>query len=96
MNTFHLHPWPAVPLAVLLAGTLSAGPASAVMLHDPALPPLSTSARAPTSEPCWLSRVGTLFVRCDNLAGNTSAAPRWVVSADHRRPRRCNRSYLHR
>ena len=79
MNTHHSQRWPAVPLAVLLATTLSAGPASAVMLHDPALPPLSTSARAPTREPCWLSRVGTLFVRCDNLTGNAVQAPRWVV-----------------
>ena len=63
-----------VSLAAVLAITVSAGRAPAVMLHDPALLPLS--ARALTSEPCGLSRVGTLFVRCDNLTGNAVRAPK--------------------
>ena len=79
MNTTYSHRWQAVPLGALLATTLRAGPATAVMLHDPALPPLSAAAHAPTSRPCWLSRVGTLFVWCDNLTGNAVQAPRWVA-----------------
>lgn len=53
------HRWQAAALATLLATALSAGQATAVMLHDPALPYPSTSAYTPTREPCWLSRVGT-------------------------------------
>ncbi len=86
MNTTHTHRWQAVPLAALLATTLSAAPAAAAMLHDPALPPLSASAHAPTSEPRWLSRVGTLFVRCDNLTGNAVQAPGGWPSANHSHP----------
>ncbi len=73
------HRWQAAALATLLATALSAGQATAVMLHDPALPYPSTSAYTPTREPCWLSRVGTQFVRCDNLTGNGVRAPRWVT-----------------
>ncbi len=81
MTTTHSHRWQAAALAALaalLATTLSAGAASAVILHDPALPELSTAAHAPTDHPCWLSRVGTQFVRCDDLTGNAAPAPGWV------------------
>src|SRR6478752_6705888 len=79
MNTTYSHRWQAVLLGAVLASTLSAGPVTAVMLHDPVLPPPSAAAHAPTSRPCWLSRVGTLFVRCDNVTGNAVQAPRWVA-----------------
>jgi hypothetical protein len=79
MNTTCSHRWQAVLLGAVLASTLSAGPVTAVMLHDPVLPPPSAATHAPTSRPCWLSRVGTLFVRCDNLTGNAVQAPRWVA-----------------
>lgn len=79
MSTNHITRWQAVAFAGLLVTTLSAGPASAVMLHGPDLPALSTSyAPARTDQPCWLARVGTQFVRCDNLTGDAVPAPRWL------------------
>ncbi len=79
MSTTHLHRWQAVALAGLLATAISAGPASAVMLHGPDLPGLSSAAPIHIDHPCWLSRVGTQFVRCDNLTGDAVPAPRWVA-----------------
>jgi hypothetical protein len=79
MSTTHIARWQVAALATLIATTLSAGPASAVMLHGPALPALSTSsAPTRTDHPCWLSRVGTQLVRCDNLTGDAVPAPRWL------------------
>ena len=78
MSTTHSHRWQAAAVVALLATTLSAGAASAVILHDPPPPELSTAAHAPTDHPCWLSRVGTQFVDCDNLTGNAVPAPGWV------------------
>ena len=79
MNTNHTHRWQAVALATLLATTLGVGPACAVMLHGPELPAVSISVHASTDHPCWLLRVGTQFVRCDNLTGEGVRAPRWVA-----------------
>jgi len=79
MSTSHIAHWQAAALTALLATALSAGPASAVMLHGPALPQLSSFAPTPTNHPCWLTRVGTQFVRCDNLTGDAVPAPRWVA-----------------
>lgn len=84
MKTTTRDRWQAVSLAALLATLLSAGPASAAMLHDPALPTLSAFAHAASCEACWLSRVGTLFVRCDNLTGNAVQTPSRWPSADRR------------
>jgi hypothetical protein len=35
---------------------------------------------------CQLQRVGTQFVRCDNLTGNGVAAPAWISRADSTTP----------
>ncbi len=71
--------WQAAALATLLATALGTGQATAAMLHDPALPYLSTSTQSLIRGPCRLTRVGTQFVRCDNLTGNAVPAPRWVT-----------------
>ena len=78
MSTTHSHRWQAAAVVALLATTLSAGAASAVILHDPRPPELSTASHAPTDHPCWLARVGTQFAGCDNLTGNAVPAPGWV------------------
>jgi hypothetical protein len=60
--------------AILLIG-LGALPASA--RQDPGSP-VGPSASADGSQNCSLTRVGTQFVRCDNLTGNGVAAPAWI------------------
>lgn len=52
--------------------TTAAVPAAARPEAGPALE------RGPASTSCPLERVGTQFVRCDNLTGNGVSAPRWV------------------
>ena len=79
MNTIHTTRWQAAALTALLATTLSTGPASAVMLHGPALPALTSHAPTSADHPCWLARVGTQFVRCDDLTGDAVPAPRWIA-----------------
>ena len=77
MNATHIRRWEAAILAALLLSGLNAGAASA-RLHDPDLTAQAISAHASTNRACWLARVGTQFVRCDNLTGNAVRAPRWV------------------
>ena len=67
----------AATVTALLLTALSAAPAAAVSLHDPSLPAQSAPASGPTHT-CWLQRVGTQLVRCDNLTGNGAQAPQWV------------------
>jgi hypothetical protein len=78
MNTHRNRCWQAATVGALLVSALSAAPASAVMLHGPSLPPRSTAGSSPNNHTCLLQRVGTQFVRCDNLAGNGVEAPLWV------------------
>ena len=78
MNVTHNSRWQAATVAALLLSAISAAPASAVRLHDPSLPALSASARGSNNHTCWLQRVGTHMVRCDNLTGNGVAAPLWM------------------
>lgn len=52
--------------------TTAAVPAAARPDAGPALE------REPTSTSCPLERVGTQFVRCDNLTGNGVSAPGWI------------------
>ncbi len=77
MNATHCRRWQAATLAGLLWAGLSAE-AAAARLHDPDLTTPALSARASLDHTCWLARVGTQFVRCDNLTGNAVQAPSWV------------------
>jgi hypothetical protein len=62
--------------AVLLAG---AGVASASAVQDPGTPTSTTPAVSlQDSRHCALTRIGTQFVRCDDLTGAGVAAPSWV------------------
>ena len=78
MNVPHTHRWQAATVATLLLAAISAAPASAGPLHDPILPAPSASASGSNNHTCWLQRVGTQLVRCDNLTGNGVAAPLWM------------------
>jgi hypothetical protein len=57
--------------SVIVLLTVSASLAEASPAPDPVTP--TTSARN-----CPLTRVGTQFVRCDNLTGAGVRAPQWV------------------
>lgn len=47
---------------------------------DPSTPNTTSSTTTPVNEGrCALRRVGTQYVRCDNLTGNGVAAPAWVL-----------------
>ena len=78
MNAICIRRWQAATLAALLLGGLSAEAASAARLHDPDLTAQAISAHASLNHTCWLARVGTQYVRCDNLTGNAVQAPLWV------------------
>ena len=78
MNATHTRRWQAATVAAVLLSAVSAAPASAGPLHDPSLPALSASAIGSNNHTCWLQRVGTQLVRCDNLTGNGVAAPLWM------------------
>ena len=78
MNVNHDRRCRSATVAAILLATLGAAPASALGLPDPSLPSQSTSARASNNHPCWLQRVGTQLVRCDDLTGNGVKAPLWV------------------
>ena len=75
-NSLHvLRPFASITAVLVVAG-LAAGPASA--RQDPGTPiPTAEHVRA-----CPLQRIGTQFVRCDNLTGNGVAAPGWIPRAD--------------
>jgi hypothetical protein len=65
-------------------GTFVALPATARPDPGPRLDRQVTTATTSTTSPedegrCPLRRVGTQFVRCDNLTGNGVAAPAWVL-----------------
>jgi hypothetical protein len=63
----------ALTVAVIVVSV--AGPADA--RQDPGAPNPSASTIQPTRD-CPLTRVGTQFVRCDNLTGAGVPAPPWV------------------
>ena len=58
-----------------LAAVLLAVSTPAFASQDPGTPGGPT---APSSSNCPLTRIGTQFVRCDNLTGNGVPAPSWV------------------
>jgi len=63
---------------VVAAVGLTALPASA--RQDPGSASTPTTSSSTTDEGrCALRRIGTQFVRCDNLTGNGVAAPAWVL-----------------
>lgn len=68
------HRCQAAACAALVAIGLTALPASA---RPDKGDPLGTTAAVDEGR-CALARVGTQFVRCDNLTGNGVAAPAWV------------------
>ena len=78
MNIPHTRCWQVATVAAVLLSAVSAAPASAGTLHDPSLPAPSASAVGSNNHTCWLQRVGTQLVRCDNLTGNGVAAPLWM------------------
>ena len=78
MNATHNHRRQAAAVAALVLTVLSAAPASAVMLHDPSVTAQTAARSSTTDHNCWLLRVGTQLVRCDNLTGNGVQAPRWM------------------
>jgi hypothetical protein len=78
MNVTHNRRWQSTTVAALLLAAISAAPASAGPLHDPILSAPSASAIDSNNHTCWLQRVGTQLVRCDNLTGNGVAAPLWM------------------
>ena len=57
---------------------LTALPASARQDPGSAATPTTTSSTTNDGR-CPLRRVGTQYVRCDNLTGNGVAAPAWVL-----------------
>jgi len=67
-----LAPTAAAALLLLLA----AGPASA--RQDSGV--LTAPSKSEASSSCSLQRVGTQYVKCDNLTGNGVSAPGWVAS----------------
>ena len=78
MNATHNHRWQPAAVAALGLTSLSAAPASAVMLHDPSVTAQRAAQGSTTNHNGWLQRVGTQLVRCDNLTGNGVQAPRWM------------------
>ncbi len=77
MNTTQNHRrWLAAGAIALLMIGFSAFPASA--RQDRGNAEQSTRAVTPHEGRCGLARVGTQYVRCDNLTGNGVAAPGWV------------------
>jgi hypothetical protein len=69
----------AVASAVVVALPASARPDPGPTL-DRQTSTATTSTTAPEDEGrCPLRRVGTQYVRCDNLTGNGVAAPAWVL-----------------
>ena len=58
---------------LLLIGTMAS---SASARPDPGGP--VTPAASPVDHRCGLARIGSQFVRCDNLTGNGVHAPAWV------------------
>ena len=75
MNVTHNHRWQAAAVAALVLTAVSTAPASAGTLHDPSVTAQTASAIGTTNHTCWLLRVGTQLVRCDNLTGNGVQAP---------------------
>jgi hypothetical protein len=70
-------------LLALTVGTLlmsATGALSAAARPDPGS--AERSALYTTDSPCPLERVGTQFVRCDDLTGNGVPAPAWVRHHD--------------
>lgn len=65
----------ALAIAAILVG--AAAPASAGQDPGPARPSAWTASEY-SSGHCPLTRVGTQFVRCDNLTGAGVPAPSWV------------------
>ena len=66
--------------AALVLISLGATPSFARSDLGTHIPPTDHAAR------CQLQRVGTQFVRCDNLTGNGVAAPAWIPRADSTTP----------
>ena len=69
---------PSTAAALILL--LAAGPASARQEAGPATAPASDK----NTSHCSLERVGTQYVRCDNLTGNGASAPGWLPSGSVR------------
>lgn len=69
--------WTIIALtAILLAGS---GVAPAAAAQDPGTPtPTAPVTSLQDSRHCPLTRIGTQFVRCDDLTGAGVAAPSWV------------------
>ena len=68
----------------MASGTLFVLPATARPDPGPSLDRQVTAATTSASSSeddgrCHLRRVGTQFVKCDNLTGNGVAAPTWVI-----------------
>ena len=73
INSTHIRAASAITIAVILIS--AASPAGAINQPGPARSaPISTVG----SGNCPLERVGTQFVRCDNLTGAGVPAPSWV------------------
>jgi len=66
--------------AALVLISLGATPSFARSDLETRIPPTDHAAA------CQLQRVGTQFVRCDNLTGNGVAAPAWIPHADSTTP----------
>lgn len=71
MISSHARPW----AIVVLSAALLAGGSSAWAQQDPGTP---SGPVVPDYSNCQLKRIGTQFVRCDNLTGNGVPAPSWV------------------
>lgn len=63
-------------LAAILISSAAAVPA--VARQDPGGPPTSPSTLIQNPWDCALTRIGTQFVRCDDLTGAGVPAPSWV------------------
>jgi hypothetical protein len=69
-----------ITTTIALAGllVLGAGPLPATARQDPGPIVVHT---IPDDGHCTLARVGTQYVKCDNLTGNGVPAPSWIPRA---------------
>ena len=69
--------------AATAVAAFSLGALPAAARQDPgerSAPTTTSSTTTPVNEgQCPLRRIGTQYVRCDNLTGNGVAAPAWVL-----------------
>ena len=67
-----------IATSIVMTSLLGAGSLPASARQDPGPKVVQTT---PDDRHCALARVGTQFVKCDNLTGNGVPAPTWIPLA---------------